>query len=388
MNTLIRRRTLLFVFIIAVVLAVGCEVSDQALQSTMVPPTAEADGVSESVVSESVEISTPEPVQQVGTGYTGIRRITLNQGDDQDPAWDPRGRVIAYMKTKNGSERPYDIGGVNPDSTNERVLATGPNQDIGIGGELAWVGSTGRLATNERITFHEYMTFNYNNAPFTRTAKDGDDDAFTRLLQIPGGMGGDGITVSRDGNTVMWMTRTSHNPSSYVITIRAAEFSSLTGQATNAHGTVLLTHSAAEMGPDFSRGFSLTPDGSLFVISLKSGDGYDLSLRDTATGEEIRRLTTNGETDGVMNLYPDFSPDGQRVAFESQSGPEGNPDLYIIGRHGEGFEQITDTPDSSESRVSWSPDGEELAYGHKSHTADVPNWDIYVVILKKFGLNN
>ena len=104
---------------------------------------------------------------------------------------------------------------MNPDGTNQRVLATGPNRDIGLAGELSWVGKTGLLMTNERISGHSYMTFDTAKAPFNRTVSDGNDAAFTRSLAIPGGMGGDALAVSRDGSTAMWMIRTSHNPSSW-----------------------------------------------------------------------------------------------------------------------------------------------------------------------------
>jgi len=85
------------------------------------------------------------------------RRLTTDPGADVDPAWDPRGGAIAFMTYKPGATgRPFDIGAVAPDGTDERVLATGPNRDIGIGGELSWVGETGLLMTNERIFIHEY----------------------------------------------------------------------------------------------------------------------------------------------------------------------------------------------------------------------------------------
>ena len=41
---------------------------------------------------------------------------------------------------------------MNPDGTNQRILATGPYRDIGLAGELSWVGKTGLLTTNERIS--------------------------------------------------------------------------------------------------------------------------------------------------------------------------------------------------------------------------------------------
>ena len=84
--------------------------------------------------NEPAATDTPE------AGVSGIhpgtpRRLTTTPTVELDPAWDPRGGTIAFMKGKN-EERPFDIGAVSPEGTNERVIATGPNADIGIGGEL------------------------------------------------------------------------------------------------------------------------------------------------------------------------------------------------------------------------------------------------------------
>ncbi len=311
----------------------------------------------------------------------------LTTGPDLDPAWDPRGGAIAFMTSKPGAtDRPYDIGAVAPDGTGERVMASGPNRDIGIGGELSWVGKTGLLMTNERIFIHEYMTFDSAKAPFDRTVQDGNDAAFTRRLVIPGGMGGDGVSVSRDGKTVMWMIRTSHNPASWVVTIRTADVGALNGQSAIDFGNVVWTHSGATDGPNIPRGFSLAPDAGFFVMSIsiktgdgtRAGEGYDLFVFDSSTEEEIRRLTTSG-SGGVHNLYPDVSPDGRWVAFSSKANVEARPDLYIVRVDGTGLRQITNTSDASEDRPSWSPDGAEIAYQGLVHTDAAPNWDIYAI---------
>jgi hypothetical protein len=190
------------------------------------------------------------------------------------------------MTYKPGAtDRPYDIGAVAPDGTDERVLATGPNRDIGIGGELSWVGETGLLMTNERISIHEYMTFDSAKAPFDRSAADGDDAAFTRSLVIPGGMGGDGLSVSRDGKTVMWMIRTSHNPASWVVTVRTADVAALNGQSANDFGNVVRTHSGATDGPDFNRGFSLAPGFS--VSALRTGRAMTSSFTTAQPGRRF-----------------------------------------------------------------------------------------------------
>jgi len=67
------------------------------------------------------------------------------------------------------------------------------------------------------------------------------------------------------------------------------------------------------------------------------------------------------------------------VAFAAQPDANGRGDLYITGVNGIGLRQITDTPDTSEGRPSWSPDGTEIAYHGKLHTVPAPNWDIFAI---------
>lgn len=307
-------------------------------------------------------------------------RLTTDLGADLDPAWDPRGDIIAFMTSKfRALGRPYEIGGVFPNGTDLRTLARGPRFDIGIAGELAWIGDTGKLMTNERISLHEYMTFDTEYAPFVRTDPDHGDDAFVRKLVIPGGQGGDGLAVSGDGETLMWRIRTSQDIKSFEVTVRIAELEGLTGASADTAGRALITHSTITQGPDYNRGFSLSHDGGMFVISLKNGNGFDLFLMDSSTGEEIRQLTTNGLSFGEYNLYPEVSPDGQRVAFSSQSGPQGRPDIYVVQIDGTGQAKVTDSPDVSEMRPSWSPTGLAMTFQGQDFRDASPNWDIYTV---------
>lgn len=386
--------------VIAAMLAIACEVADDVKtnlplndsdSSETTEATQEADSDTSSSDHPDVATETPEPDSSAQSeeatplpsglsvgGFPSLR-LTTDPGTDVDPAWDPRGTTIAYMTSKpDALERPFDIGSVSRNGADITTMATGPNSGIGIAGELAWVGTTGKLMTNERVGIHSYMTFDTAQAPFTRTTNV-DDDAFTRNLIIPGGQGGDGLAVSRNGETVMWMIRNSHDPSSYVVDVRIAEISSLTGQSANDAGRVLFTHSAATDGPDFNRGFGLSADGEVFVVSLKSGAGYDLFLMDSTSGEEIEQLTNTGASAGEHNLYPEISPDGEWVAFSSQSDSDGRADIAVVKADGTSFAKVTDTVDVSEMRPSWSPEGMEVAYQGQDYSEANPNWDIYRV---------
>ncbi len=118
-------------------------------------------------------------------------RLTSSREHEFAPAWEtlPGSNTIAYLKTKSPppANVPNDIYSIQADGTGQAVLAAGPASGFGVGHSLSWAGSTGLLMTNERVTFHEYMTLDTARTPFTRTAADGNDQIFTRTLLIPGG---------------------------------------------------------------------------------------------------------------------------------------------------------------------------------------------------------
>ena len=74
------------------------------------------------------------------------------------------------------------------------------------------------------------------------------------------------------------------------------------------------------------------------------------------TGE--RRLTDSPGLDG----FPTWSPDGQRIAFVSDRGGDGNWDLYVMDSNGTRQRRLTYTPEEDEAVPAWSPDGEKIAY--------------------------
>jgi TolB protein len=78
------------------------------------------------------------------------------------------------------------------------------------------------------------------------------------------------------------------------------------------------------------------------------------------------RLTDGKANDG----WPTWSPDGRRIAFESDRG--GNWDIWIINVDGSGLTNLTRSPEV-ERFPAWSPDGKRLAF-----TSDRSgNWDVW-----------
>jgi TolB protein len=115
-----------------------------------------------------------------------------------------------------------------------------------------------------------------------------------------------------------------------------------------------LTRSAAA---DFSPAWS--PDGRWIAFaSDREGQLRIFVVRPDGSG--LRRVTE------IWGEYPAWSPDGQRLAFASHAGgtsPTGdqNYDLYVVGVNGSGLRQLTDGP-HTDMYPAWSPDGARIAF--------------------------
>lgn len=58
--------------------------------------------------------------------------------------------------------------------------------------------------------------------------------------------------------------------------------------------------------------------------------------------------------------YPQWSPDGQRIAFVSDRAGIGNDDVYVMNADGSDVVRLTD--DALDVDPAWSPDGRKIAF--------------------------
>ena len=73
-----------------------------------------------------------------------------------------------------------------------------------------------------------------------------------------------------------------------------------------------------------------------------------------ADGTDQTRLTTSTGFD----TFPAWSPDGQRIAFDSVR--DNDREIYIMGRDGSNLFRLTNHP-GIDRFAAWSPDGTRLA---------------------------
>jgi TolB protein len=111
---------------------------------------------------------------------------------------------------------------------------------------------------------------------------------------------------------------------------------------------------------DYSPAWS--PDGTTIAFaSDRDGDPNEIYLMD-ADGSNQVRVTDNPGIDE----YPTWSPDGTRIAFHCTMGgsnPNGTGDfeICVVNRDGTGLHRLTDTPGEN-TQPDWSPDGEWIAF--------------------------
>ncbi len=95
----------------------------------------------------------------------------------------------------------------------------------------------------------------------------------------------------------------------------------------------------------------ISPDGhKIAIITDEQVWLYDLSQ------ETLTRFTFGGN----VNLYPAWTPDGKRIAF--QSNKEGPPNIFWQLADGSGGLERLTTSENIITPMSWSPDGQLLAF--------------------------
>jgi WD40 repeat protein len=105
---------------------------------------------------------------------------------------------------------------------------------------------------------------------------------------------------------------------------------------------------------------AFSPDGQKIAFnSTRDGDSEIYSMN--VDGTDVRRLTTSPGTD----RQPTWSPDGSRIVFHS--GRDRNPDgsinfeVYMMNADGSDQRNLTNSP-GQDAVPSWSPDGTRIAF--------------------------
>ena len=171
---------------------------------------------------------------------------------------------------------------------------------------------------------------------------------------------------------------------------------------------------------------AISPDGKYVVHVLGGAGQQSLALRHIATGSDKEIVPSNGSDFSSVDFSPDgghiyyvreegghyplyrvpvlggapkniivldvdtqvtFSPDRQRIAFMRGENQKGEVSLVVAGADGTGEQKLVTHKLSEFSRTgwpspSWSPDGEKIAFAHRTPEADAQNVNVVTVRVK------
>lgn len=232
-----------------------------------------------------------------------------------------------------------------------------------------------------------------NEVEIEATAPGTDVDAWSWYLQgAPLADGSDGATIT-DGTSNTLLTLSGLEPAYYTVSvvgttdgvisstdvkIRVAPIPPPNGKivyhtggaganiaTVNADGTdkrVLTSGGYSDLYPEWS------PDGTKIAFSSNRQGTSSIYVMN-ADGSSVQRVTDDGGND----RYPTWSPNGQEIAFESDRA--GSSEVYSINVNGTDLSRRT-TNSRSESRLDWSPGGTKIAYMSSDASGDR---DVYVL---------
>jgi Tol biopolymer transport system component len=110
-----------------------------------------------------------------------------------------------------------------------------------------------------------------------------------------------------------------------------------------------LTDSAAsDTNPDWS------PDGDRIAFQSDRDGSQEIYVM-AADGSDLRNLTQHESGD----FGPAWSPDGRRIAFDSDR--DGNREVYVMSANGTDVRRLTNW-EGMDGVPSWSPDGRYIAF--------------------------
>jgi serine/threonine protein kinase len=315
-------------------------------------------------------VSRGEVINIANADGTGAHQIASVRGV-QYPQWSPDGYWLAY--TAGGLFDTYQINLINPEGKNQRQVTSFPAGSIFC---VAWLPSS------------RHIVFAYNPAPNPDSANllsvSTEGGEIRRLTLVPKGtftscsVSTDGkrlVGTTEDQDWEIWKAPLGSDPKS-----NGSAAVRLLGHAWQPMWTqvplagMLLFNSPATgirnlwtmplAGAGSPRQITflpsanishaaLSPDGSrVAYVSVESGNGQIWLVNSDGSG--AKQLTNNTAT----NFWPFWSPDGQWVAFASQSRSNA-PEIWRVAAAGGAPEQLTH---GGGMRGDWSPDGRRIAY--------------------------
>lgn len=323
------------------------------------------------------------------TGGAARRLTTDDSSDDFSPAWSPDGRQIAFLRGRAGE--PGSIMVVAASGASSRTLAALTTTPwIGIRG-LDWSSDNQKLAFADQdrnggwslyilapATGERHMLVqaprgaNYVQPAFS---PDGRQLAFTedrngvsRLRLLP-------LTAKGEPRGASWPVRLrgfenaySNNPMWRDEGTKLLFSSNRSGSGDRLWSADVTASERTEVVPEMAGALG---EGAL--LPAISRTGHYLAFTRFSEDNDIWRVNLSapgaGQSEKFISStrqerFPQYSPDGRQVAFESDRS--GFPEIWIAKADGSGAFALTNFAGPVTGSPSWSPDGSQIAFDSRA----------------------
>jgi Tol biopolymer transport system component/DNA-binding winged helix-turn-helix (wHTH) protein len=321
-------------------------------------------------------------------------RLTNGPWSDTKPVWSPDGRYIVFVRTSAQVRGYYMISALGGP---ERKLAdVFPSGDLGTGNSPYFSPDGKYLAIVNKLSQAEPSSI------FLLSLENGQTG---RLTSPPAGTVGDYCPgFSPDGKSLAFIRSTSLSTTDlYVLQLPGGEPRQLTFDGLTIQG-VAWTRASREIIFSSRRGGGIsylwrissaggTPQrvntvGKEVLSPAVSAQGNRLAYTQALDDMNIWRIELDAkgkaasETELIFSTFwdgdPDYSPDGQKVAFTS--GRSGGFGIWVSDSDGSNPRLLFDGGSYLTGTPRWSPDGRWIAFDSRLKApATGSNPDIYVI---------
>ena len=159
-------------------------------------------------------------------------------------------------------------------------------------------------------------------------------------------------TWSPDGRYIAFTSPRIGGPGTYDIHVLEV---AKPNNADNQYPPKALTQAGSSNAPMLINGSpDWSPDGDRIAFTSTRDGDYELYLMDT-DGGNVTRITDNEHTD----YLPQWSPDGKKIVFTVEK--EESQSVWVVGSDGNDLRRLTDD-ESNNGTASWSPDGKHITF--------------------------
>jgi TolB protein len=293
--------------------------------------------------------------------------------DGFSPAWSPRGSQIAFLDldfhlvvaAPDGSNTAvflacqFGAPAWSPDGNSIAVSAGGARNPIVVVGASA-TGPTRKLTRGPHDDYDPSWSRTGTKIVFTRRDASA-DPAITQLWTVdangrharpvtsePPGSEFPGYFVAGDGRRIVFATEQITNDGDvYAVDADGRRLRRLTDDLLDEHWP---KSSADGSKIVLSRGRGINCCGPTFSSSI-----YTMG----ADGRRLERITSPRND---FDVFPSWSPDGRRIAFERISGNGWTDgEAYVVKADGTGLRRVSEER-GEYTGLAWSPDGRAFAF--------------------------